>query len=111
MSIGNYSSIGATIGGGFFTGLLIGYALKKMAKLIAIVLGMFLAGLAYLQYQGIASMNWNKLQNLTQGVTHAVINASQNGIPGVVTQHGFDSWGVPLTGSMAMGFAIGFMKG
>jgi uncharacterized membrane protein (Fun14 family) len=83
---------------------------KKVAKLIAIVFGMFLAGLAYLQYQRIASLNW-KLQNLTQGAAHAVINASQNGIPGVVTQHGFDSWGLPLTSGMAMGFAIGFMKG
>ena len=56
-----------SLGGGFFAGIVIGYALKKVAKLIAIVLGMFLAGLAYLQYQGIASLNWNKLQNLTQG--------------------------------------------
>lgn len=100
-----------SLGGGFFGGIVIGYALKKVAKLIAIVLGMFLAGLAYLQYQGIASLNWNKLQSLTQGAAHTVINASQNGIPGVVTQHGFASWGVPLTGGMAMGFAIGFMKG
>jgi uncharacterized membrane protein (Fun14 family) len=60
---------------------------------------------------GIASLNWNKLQSLTQGTAHTVINASQNGIPGVVTQHGFASWGVPFTGGMAMGFAIGFMKG
>jgi hypothetical protein len=59
----------------------------------------------------IASMNWNKLQNLSQGAATAVINASQHGIPGVVTQHGFDSWGLPITGGMAMGFAIGFMKG
>jgi uncharacterized membrane protein (Fun14 family) len=100
-----------SLGGGFFGGIVIGYALKKVAKVIAIVFGLFLAGLAYLQYQGIASMNWNKLQNLSQGAANAIINASQNGIPGVVTQHGFDSWGLPLTGGMAMGFAIGFMKG
>jgi hypothetical protein len=56
-------------------------------------------------------MNWNKLQIVTQGAAHAIINASHDGIPGVVTQHGFDSWGLPLTGGMAMGFAIGFMKG
>ena len=100
-----------SLGGGFFGGIVMGYALKKVAKLIAIVLGMFLDGLAYLQYQGIASLNWNKLQSLTQGAAHMVISASQNGIPGVVTQHGFDSWGLPLTSGMAMGLAIGFMKG
>jgi uncharacterized membrane protein (Fun14 family) len=35
-----------SLGGGFFGGIVIGYAMKKVAKLIAIVLGMFLAGLA-----------------------------------------------------------------
>lgn len=100
-----------SLGGGFFGGIVIGYALKKVAKMLAIVLGLFLAGLAYLQYQGIASMNWNKMENLTQVATQTIVNASQHGIPGVVSQHGFDSWGLPLTGGMAMGFTIGFMKG
>src|SRR6266487_5814873 len=100
-----------SLGGGFFGGIVIGYALKKVAKMLAIVFGLFLAGLAYLQYQGIASMNWNKLLNLTEGATQAIVNASQTGIPWVVTAQGFDSWGIPLTGGMAMGFAIGFMKG
>ena len=44
------TSVSATIGGGFFGGLLLGYALKKVLKLIAVVVGLFLAGLAYLQY-------------------------------------------------------------
>jgi len=100
-----------SLGGGFVGGIVIGYALKKVAKVIAVVLGLFLAGLAYLQYQGIVSMNWNKLQIVTQGVANTIINASQHGIPGVVTQHGFDSWGVPISSGMAMGIAIGFMKG
>jgi uncharacterized membrane protein (Fun14 family) len=41
----------ATMGGGFFPGILIGYALKKVIKLLAVIVGLFLAGLAYLQYQ------------------------------------------------------------
>jgi uncharacterized membrane protein (Fun14 family) len=64
-----------------------------------------------LQYQGIANVNWDKLQGVTQSAAQTVINATQNGIPGVVTQQGFESWGLPLTGGTALGFAIGFMKG
>jgi uncharacterized membrane protein (Fun14 family) len=52
----------ATLGGGFFVGILIGYALKRIIKIAAIVVGLFLAGLAYLQYHHIANINWNKLQ-------------------------------------------------
>lgn len=39
MNIENISSFGATIGGGFFVGILIGYALKKVVKIVAIVVG------------------------------------------------------------------------
>jgi uncharacterized membrane protein (Fun14 family) len=37
----------ATMGGGFFVGILIGYALKKVIKLVAVIAGLFLAVLAY----------------------------------------------------------------
>jgi uncharacterized membrane protein (Fun14 family) len=57
----------ATMGGGFFVGILIGYALKKMIKLVAMIIGLFLAGLAYLQYHQIANINWNKLQQMSEG--------------------------------------------
>jgi uncharacterized membrane protein (Fun14 family) len=40
----------AAVSGGFFVGILIGYALKKVIKLVAVIVGLFLAGLAYLQY-------------------------------------------------------------
>jgi uncharacterized membrane protein (Fun14 family) len=49
------TSTAATVGGGFFGGLLFGYAIKKVVKLIAVIAGLFVAGLAYLQYQQIAS--------------------------------------------------------
>ena len=39
--------------------LLIGYALNKVIKILSIVVGLFLTGLAYLQSQKIAKINWN----------------------------------------------------
>jgi uncharacterized membrane protein (Fun14 family) len=69
-------SLSGTIGGGFFGGLLIGYALRKVIKMVAIVVGLFLAGLAYLQYQQIASINWNKIG----GTITAVANAATSTI-------------------------------
>jgi uncharacterized membrane protein (Fun14 family) len=47
-------SVVVTVGGSFFAGFLVGYALKKAVKLVAAVVGLFLAGLAYLQYQQIS---------------------------------------------------------
>ena len=56
----------ATLGSGFFVGVLIGYALKKVIKMMAVIAGLFLAGLSYLQSQQIANISWNKLQTISE---------------------------------------------
>ena len=117
MPIDNLGSLGATIGGGFFAGALIGYALKKVVKVVkvvAIVVGLFFAGLAYLQYQQIVAINWNKVPLDSQNVVATLANATTQ-IPGFNRGHPADipmsNFGIPLTGSMSVGFTIGFMRG
>ena len=51
MSIESFAPTAATVGGSFFVGILVGYALKKVIKLLAVIVGLFLAGLAYLQQE------------------------------------------------------------
>ena len=75
MSFDNISSYASTVCGGFFIGILIGYALKKVTKLVAVIVGLFLAGLAYLQYHQIANINWNKLQTVSEGAITTLSNA------------------------------------
>jgi uncharacterized membrane protein (Fun14 family) len=102
------TSVSATIGGGFFGGLLLGYALKKVLKLIAVVVGLFLAGLAYLQYQQLASFNWDKIGG--------TISTMANITTGTFNSYNIETlattnFGIPLASGMSAGFAIGFMKG
>jgi uncharacterized membrane protein (Fun14 family) len=103
----------------FFVSILIGYALKKVIKMVAVVAGLFLAGLAYLQSQQIANINWNKLQTVSEGVITTLSNLTMQ-IPGISsssdvhsasTSLALTSFGIPLTGSMSAGFTIGFIKG
>jgi uncharacterized membrane protein (Fun14 family) len=112
----------ATMGGGFFVGILIGYALKKVIKLLAVIVGLFLAGLAYLQYHQIANINWNKLQTVSEGAITALSNAiitqtlgfgdsSHAAAATASSSLAITSFGIPLTGSMSAGFTIGFIKG
>ena len=75
MSFDNIISYATTIGGGFVVGIPIGYALKKVIKLVAMIIGLFLAGLAYLQYHQIANINWNKLQTVSEGAITTLSNA------------------------------------
>jgi uncharacterized membrane protein (Fun14 family) len=51
-----------TVGGGFITG----YAIKKVIKLAAVIFGLFVATLAYLQYQRILNVDWHKVQAVSQ---------------------------------------------
>ena len=115
-----FAPTAAIMGSGFFVGVLIGYALKKVIKLLAIIVGLFLAGLAYLQYHQIASMNWNKLQTVSEVALTTVANLTMQ-IPGISSGDGhaaatalslaMTSFSIPLTGSMSAGFTIGFIKG
>jgi uncharacterized membrane protein (Fun14 family) len=118
----SFGPTAATLGGGFFIGILIGYALKKSIKILAIIVGLFLAGLAYLQYHQVANINWNKLQTLLEGVLTVLANAITqiSGFSiGSMDTHAatsasslaLTSFGIPLTGSMSAGFTIGFIKG
>jgi uncharacterized membrane protein (Fun14 family) len=107
-------NLAPTIGGGFFAGILIGWAVKKVIKLVAIMAGLFLAGLVYLQYQQIASINWDKLEQISEGVVNTVVNATTNMVGGghpEVTELAITNFGIPLTSSMSVEFTIGFMKG
>ena len=108
MTADTITSVSATIGGGFFGGLLLGYALKKVVKLIAVVIGLFLAGLAYLQYQQIASFDWNRIEGTISTIANSTNNTFDNYNVETLTT---TNLGIPLTGGMSAGFAIGFMKG
>ena len=46
--IESFGPTAATMGGGFFVGILIGYALKRVIKIVAVIVGLFLSALAYL---------------------------------------------------------------
>jgi uncharacterized membrane protein (Fun14 family) len=101
-------SVSATIGGGFFGGFLIGYALKKVVKLVAVLVGLFLAGLAYLQYQQIASFNWNKIEATISTIANTTNNTFNNYN---IETLAMTNLGIPLASSMSAGFAIGSTNG
>jgi uncharacterized membrane protein (Fun14 family) len=109
LSVDIISPVYAIVGGGFFGGLLLGYAIKKVVKLIAIIGGLFIVGLSYLQYQQIASFDWNRIEVMAGaalGNVTAHISTNQE-----LETLAMSNFGIPLSGSMSAGFAVGFMKG
>src|SRR6266487_4283894 len=102
-----------TIGSGFFVGLLAGYAIKKIIKITAIIFGLFIAALAYLEYQRIIDVNWAKIQAVSQNgltwVANTIIHISNN--IGAGHTGALSNVGIPLASSASAGFALGMVRG
>jgi uncharacterized membrane protein (Fun14 family) len=108
MNAENLIPITTSIGDGFFAGLVTGWALKKIIKLVAVVFGLFLGALIYLQSQNILNINWNNLQSISEATLSTIGNSVTN--TGEISNI-MGNLGIPLTGSLSAGFVIGFMKG
>jgi uncharacterized membrane protein (Fun14 family) len=71
-------------GGGFLFGAAAGFAIKKVMKIAAVVIGLFVAALTYLSYKGLIDAKWvamengtrNALTNATGQVVHALNNTA-----------------------------------
>lgn len=98
----------AAVCGGFFAGLLTGWALKKVIKLAAVVVGLFIGALIYLQSKAVINISWGKLQSVAEVTLSTITNTITD--TGEISNM-IDNVGLPLTGSISFGFAIGFMKG
>jgi uncharacterized membrane protein (Fun14 family) len=108
----DFAFIGSSLGFGAVAGFLIGFAVKKAIKIMMLIIGLFFASLAYLNYQGIVSINWDKLGATATGASTGLGNTTGQiaGISDQVTPT-LINFGIPLTGSFAAAFVLGFMKG
>lgn len=100
-----------TVGGGFFLGFIAGYAIKKVLKLAAVIVGLFIAALAYLEYQRIVSVDWSRIQVVSQNgvawITNAIVHISNT----IGTTHSVSHIGVPLASSASAGLVLGLARG
>lgn len=114
-SVGIGGGLATSVGIGGFLGFLMGYAIKKILKIIIIVSGLLVGLLYYLQYNALIALDWPKVQE-TFGLAMTNFNGfSLNTpfFPGISDQifDAISNSGIPLTGGFAAGFAFGFSKG
>jgi len=134
----NIMPLVSTVGFGGIVGFLVGFALKRIMKILAVIAGVFFAALLYLESQHIVNVNWDKLQIISNGIlstiatTTAATNATSttggvgagpiqsilgNNSTAAAATHilpitsTMANLGIPLTGSTAMGFTLGILKG
>src|SRR5215831_6212274 len=110
IDISPLATTATSVGFGGITGFLIGYAIKKVMKIMLIVLGLLFVAVLSLEYQKLVSVNWNKIQT---GMTNALGNVTNGQIPGTHENIAstMSNIGIPLTGSLTAGFVLGFIRG
>lgn len=91
------------LGTGAVGGFVVGYAIKKVAKLIVVLIGICLLALIYLSSQGILFVNYDKL-----------FDAVSSGLGGAGEAVGWLTpiiAHLPFAGSFLVGFFLGFKMG
>jgi uncharacterized membrane protein (Fun14 family) len=98
-----FTPLVGSIGIGGIGGFLVGYALKKLMKLIAIIIGVFTITLIYLASKNIIMINYPALNEWANRLATSLGGTNISLTP-VVTH-------LPFAGSFIAGSALGFKKG
>lgn len=98
------TSLGIEFGGGAAIGLLMGFAAKKIAKLIAVLVGLQLVVFRYLESKGILLVDWDRLSAGLLKTSDKAQNADVHWLEPIVSTL---SVGAGFTG----GFLLGFRRG
>jgi len=91
------------LGLGGVGGFIIGYALKKISKIILVLIGLFIISLVYLGVKGVISINYDALLNSISGL-FGIAYAASSWLVQILAL-------VPFAGSFIVGFLIGLKLG
>lgn len=91
------------LGIGGIGGFVVGYALKKISKLILILIGLFIAVLIYLGIKGVISVNYEALFTFISNLFGLAGNAISWFVHTIAL--------LPFAASFIVGFLLGFKLG
>lgn len=97
--------LGLEFGGGAIVGGIIGFAAKKLAKVIAVIVGLELALFKFLESRDILTVDWGRLTGgLVEGATGAAAGTPPNWVMTILST-------LSVSTGFAGGFLLGFRRG
>jgi uncharacterized membrane protein (Fun14 family) len=106
-----------SVGGGFLFGAVAGYAIKKVMKIAEVVIGLFVAALAYLSYRGWIDVKWAAMEDASRSTltkaSEQVVNALNNTTQFASHPSAVAASGLPVAAVFGFvpGLITGFKKG
>ena len=104
----DFAQLGIDVGGGALVGGLIGFAAKKVAKVIAVIVGLELALFKFLESRGILSVDWDALSAGILDASSAATDAA-TGTPPTWVMTILET--LSISAGFTGGFLIGFKRG
>ena len=93
----------AQLGVGGIGGLCVGYAVKKVAKVVAVIIGLFFLGLQYLAYKGVIDVNYGALEEWGANALGSTV-AAESVLTAMIAN-------LPFAASFVLGFGMGLRMG
>ncbi|SDM75015.1 Uncharacterized membrane protein, Fun14 family [Halogranum gelatinilyticum] len=101
----DFQQLGIEAGSGAIIGGIIGFAAKKVAKIIAILVGIELALFKFLESREILTVDWDRLTaGLVETSQDAATGAPPDWVMTILST-------LSISGGFAAGFFLGFKKG
>lgn len=101
----DFRQLGIEAGSGAIIGGIIGFAAKKVAKIIAVLVGLQLALFKFLESREILSVDWEKLTSgLVKTSQGAAAGSPPDWIMTILST-------LSISGGFAAGFLVGFKRG
>jgi uncharacterized membrane protein (Fun14 family) len=101
-------------GGGFLFGAVAGYAIKKVMKVAAVVVGLFVAALSYLAYKGWIDVKWAAMEDASRSTLTDASDQVVHALNNTATQFAAHPSAVATSGlpvAAMFGFVPGLMIG
>lgn len=95
--------LGMQMGGSALIGAVIGFTAKKVAKLIAVIVGLELVLFKFLESRGILQVNWGELGGAFEGLASDAGSQTQSLIETFISTAGIGA-------GFAAGFFVGFKR-
>jgi uncharacterized membrane protein (Fun14 family) len=96
--------------GRFLFGAVARYAIKKVMKIAAVVIGLFVVGLSYLSYRGWIDVRWMEIENATKTTLTNVAGQVGHVLNNTASQFAAHSTAVEAAG-LPVAAVFGFMPG
>jgi uncharacterized membrane protein (Fun14 family) len=110
VDLGSLANNVTPIAVGGIAGFLAGYAIKKVIKIVLVIAGLMIVAYVALGYQEYVSVDWSKIEEAGSGLMGNVSNTNLPGTEQTISS-AMAAIGIPLVGSLAGGFILGFIKG